>query len=78
LDDQTKKWEFLGKEAEINATWLYMEITDIEKPKKVTVSNTALLEVFDTQTNMTHVDIGGEVKTLLLRGSDYKGSVEFP
>jgi hypothetical protein len=77
LDDQPVEWTYLGKEAEINATWLYMEITDIEKPSKISVTNTALLEVYDSQTNMTHIDLGGEVKTLLLRGSEYSGSVTF-
>jgi hypothetical protein len=77
VDSEAVSWKFLGKEAEINATWLYMEVTGVDRPHSVTVKNTALLDVYDTQTNMTHVEVGDETKTILIRGNEYSGTVTF-
>ncbi|MEL6821368.1 MAG: DUF6702 family protein [Calditrichota bacterium] len=69
--------ENLGKEVDHDLTWCYVEVSGIKTINRVTVANTILMELFETQVNMVHVKVNNERKSLLLRHGTIKDTVEF-
>lgn len=57
--------EFLGSEMNIDATWLYFEIFDIENPANYQVYNKVLISEFDDQTNVVNIIQPGKRKSLI-------------
>lgn len=76
-DGQLLQGEFLGRETELDVTWCYVEITDVPSLKTITVTNTLLVEEFEGQTNMVHIKVGDQKKSLLLTEAVEKDTVEF-
>lgn len=57
---------FLGKEYETDATWCYIEFIAVPQPETIVVSNRLLFERFDDQSNLVHIEVGAEKKSMLL------------
>jgi hypothetical protein len=55
-------YNYLGKEAELDATWCYVEVKNVLKVQSLEVQNTLLTEAFDDQTNMVNLNINGRKK----------------
>ncbi len=57
VNEQIVAYEFVGKETseDLQAIWCYLEITNIESVKSVTVENSLLMEVFADQKNIIHI-----------------------
>lgn len=68
---------YLGKEAELDATWCYVEVKDVKKVQSLEVENNFLLEAFDDQTNMVNLNINGRKKSGLARKGNTKLKFEF-
>ena len=67
------KAKFLGKEYENDMIIFYIEIPNVKEMKKIQVKNTLLLDMFDEQKNLIHVEYKGKTKSLILaegRGTD--------
>ena len=69
--------KFLGKEKEDDATWIYLEIPNINKVQSLNISNKNLLECYDSQTNMTNVNVNGNKKSLVLKRNNVSGTLTF-
>ena len=70
-------FEYLGKEAETDATWCYVEVKNVAKVQTLEVQNTLLLEAFDDETNMVNLNINGRKKSGLARKGNTKLKFEF-
>ena len=58
------KLTYVGKEISLDETlWIYIQSDSIEKPKSLTIINTVLTEVFEAQSNITHVNFGSKQQT---------------
>jgi len=68
---------YLGKEAELDATWCFVEVKDVKKVQTIEVQNTLLLEAFDDQTNMINLNINGRKKSGLARKGSKNLKFEF-
>ncbi|WKK75939.1 hypothetical protein QYS49_00275 [Marivirga salinae] len=77
IDGKEKEITYIGSELEENVLWVYQEIYKVRKPKKFRITNTVLFDEFDTQSNLVHTDLGGEIKTLRLTEGDGTQEVEF-
>ncbi|WP_146202296.1 DUF6702 family protein [Dyadobacter jejuensis] len=65
---------YLGKEAEADATWIYLE-TGVNTPVEgLLLTNSILTDIFDDQVNMTNLKIGSSKKTYLFK----KGKTKQP
>ena len=62
---QIKGFDYIGKEPELDATWLYVEVPQAQNLKGYTLFNTIFLELFDDQTNLTNVLYPNQRKTIL-------------
>ncbi len=61
-DGQAVNFSFLGKRREDDATWVSLRAEDICELKKLRVYNAVLIELFDDQTNILRVRVGGKLK----------------
>lgn len=48
-------YEFLGKEIELDATWLYVEVPAATNLRGYTIFNSIMTELFDDQTNLLNL-----------------------
>lgn len=68
---------YLGSEKEESVMYGYQVITDVKKMKSLKVENLLLMETYDDQTNIVHIESNGESKSLKLSNSDKSGEVIF-
>jgi len=69
--------KFLGKEKEDDATWIYLEIPNVNKVQSLNISNKILLECYDSQTNMVNANVNGTKKSLVLKRNNASGALNF-
>jgi hypothetical protein len=77
VNGKPTKFTYLGKEAELDATWCFVEVKDVKKVQTIEVQNTLLLEAFDDQTNMINLNINGRKKSGLARKGSKNLKFEF-
>jgi hypothetical protein len=66
---------YLGKEAESDAIWCYLESSGVAAPESITVHNTLLTEFFPDQVNIIQVYHEKWNKGLLLNHQEISGSL---
>ena len=67
---ERKGMNFIGKESEVDATWLYLEIPCLESPNGLTLRNALLTELFDDQVNMVNLTYLSTKKTYLFKADN--------
>ena len=69
--------EFLGREHEPGVTWCFLESKPVEAVSEFYAVNSIMTEMYSTQSNIVHVEIGGQKKSLLLRPGKLSGRLVF-
>ncbi|GAB3268351.1 hypothetical protein GCM10027347_37760 [Larkinella harenae] len=64
---QRKPFRYLGKEQEMDATWIYVEVPFGEPVQGSILHQSVLLDLFDDQVNLVNVSYLSERKTVLFR-----------
>ncbi|MBT5873613.1 MAG: hypothetical protein HOH43_09355 [Candidatus Latescibacteria bacterium] len=77
LETERVEMQFLGKEVEMDVTWCYMEVPSVTSPGTLTVTNSLFFDLYNEQTNIVHVKVGKDSKSLMLNSNERKGSVTF-
>jgi len=70
-------YQYVGKEMDKGAVWVYMEIAEVEDLTSIDVNCSLLTEVLETQSNMIQVQKGKTVKNLLLNKRNTTGTLSF-
>lgn len=68
---------YLGKQQEDDATWVYIESERVGKIRSMAVSNPLLTDLFDDQANLINVKVEGKKGGLTLRKGETTGEVKF-
>ena len=68
---------FLGREMDSDATWCYVEVENVPVLKTLTMTNTLLLETFEDQVNLVHVNANGQKRSLVFNGQQVRQTLEF-
>ena len=68
---------FLGKEVDSDAIWCYVEAEDIPVLETMTMTNTLLLETYEDQVNLVHVNANGQKKSLMFDGQQIRQTLDF-
>jgi hypothetical protein len=71
------EYVYLGKEAQLDATWCYLEVEKVGNVKKLEIENSIMLREFDDQTNLVNLNIKGRKKSGMGRKGVTKLSFEF-
>lgn len=77
VDGTSVTGEFIGKEYEADVVWCYIEVPDIPTVSKLEVSNRLLMNEFPSQTNVVHVTVNGQRKSMLLQKGNARDIVSF-
>ncbi len=77
LENRQVQLNYLGKEVELDVTWCFIEVLDVEKITNITVTNTILIEQFEDQTNIVHVKVENNQKSMLLHKARVTDRLEF-
>ncbi len=71
------EYKYLGKEAQLDATWCYLEIEKVGNLRKLEVDNSIMLIEFEDQVNMVNLNIKGRKKSGMGRKGSTKLKFEF-
>ncbi|MEM9894815.1 MAG: DUF6702 family protein [Bacteroidota bacterium] len=63
--------QYLGAEIEEDVVWAYLEIEKVKKLRKITITNTVLLETYSDQENLVHFRAFEKVKSARLGVDKY-------
>jgi hypothetical protein len=74
---QKKTINYLGKELEGDATWVYVEIPETQIVKDHILYNDLMQEMFDDQTNLVNFFYAGNKKTFLFNSKTKSTAIEF-
>lgn len=66
LDDKAQKTKYLGHEQEGDAFILYVQVSNVKPWKSISIKNDIIMSTFSDQSNLVHVYIGDNVKSLRL------------
>lgn len=69
-------FNFLGREAEPELLWVYLESSPMDRPSKLVVGNELLMREFKDQTNLVHLEAGDRKASLFLRNSNPSQAVD--
>jgi hypothetical protein len=58
-DGKYGRLELVGFEREKEAVWVYLQVSNVQAPKRITVQNTILYEFHEEQINLVHVTVNG-------------------
>ena len=68
---------FLGKEVDSDAIWCYVEVENVSVIETMTITNTLLLETFEDQVNLVHVNANGQKKSLVFTRQEIRQKLDF-
>jgi hypothetical protein len=66
-NNQKAAMNYIGKEAAVDATWIYVEIKPNGTPKGMRLQNSVLMELFDDQVNIVNFVYGSTKRTFLFK-----------
>ena len=67
---------YIGKEVEMDVTWIYIEVEGIEAINSIEVTDLMLTELFDDQVNLINLKYLGQKKGLLLSRNKPSGIIQ--
>ena len=74
-DGQVIPLNYLGKEAESDAIWCYLESVQVPAPREVSIRQELLTEIFPEQVNIVQVYVDDWNKGLLLNRQNDRGDL---
>lgn len=77
LDGKPVEVEYLGKEYQNDMILFYIEVPQVKKFKEITVRNSVLMDLFEEQKNLVHVELNGRTKSMVLVSDNDKNSINF-
>ena len=75
-DGQPLTVKYIGKEIEMDVFWFYFEVP-VAGFRELEIGNNMLMELFPSQTNIVHITVDDQKKSLLLNRNQKSGAVEF-
>jgi hypothetical protein len=76
-DGKAYTGNYLGKEYETDAVWIYIEIPKLKRPKLLDLSATFLMDFHTDQQNFVHLNIANQKKSLRFQKGSEQQQVKF-
>ena len=77
INDEQKKYSYLGKEYYNDEVYLYLELENVELINSIEIKNNMLMELFSDQQNIIKLHINNIKKTFLFTNRKYKDLLKF-
>jgi hypothetical protein len=58
-------YQYIGKELEKEATWIYIEIPNTQSVSKYKIRNSVLLDIYEDQVNIVNISENGQKKSFI-------------
>lgn len=75
IDNQSKKFNYIGKEYDGDLVFFYLEIENVDNVKDISVTNTLLIKHFPEQQNLIKTKVGTTNKSVLLTKEKTSGTL---
>jgi len=66
----------VGRETELDVTWIYLETEPMQPLKEAVVTNSMMMEIYDDQTHIVHLKQSGGTKSMLLHKGKQSGTLK--
>ena len=76
-DNKTVVLNYIGFEVESEAVFIYLQANDISSVKKIDAVNTILHDLFNDQTEIMHVTVAGNRKSVKIDYPDSRATFQF-
>lgn len=77
IKGKAQKIKYLGHETESEAMLCYIQVSNIKKLETIEVFNSVITELYDDQSNLVHVTVRGNIKSLRLMRDNPLGTLTF-
>lgn len=77
VNKKEEGYTFIGKEIEIEQSFIYLEIPKVKKLKQIEIQTNFLTNYNDEQKNIVHFKKGSKTKSVYLSNRKTKGKVSF-
>ena len=77
VNGKEQEFEYLGQEIELPVIYVYIQSTNIKKLKDIEVYNSIITETYDDQTNIIHIEVDGEIRSMKLDEENKKDVLTF-
>lgn len=77
VDGKKVSLKYLGKEYENDMIIFYIEVPGIKTINRIEVENSVLMDLFEEQKNLVHVEVGGKTKSMVLVSGNERSSLKF-
>ena len=77
LDGKAQQTIYLGSEIDGEAILCYIQVKNVKKWKSIEVTNSVITELHNDQSNLVHVTVRGQVKSLRLMRDNPSGKLTF-
>lgn len=77
INNQEKKYKFVGKEYDGDIVFFYLEVENISEVTSIGINNTILVKEFSDQKNLVKAKVNGKRKSMFLTKGNDKGLLNF-
>ncbi len=77
LNGEKADYKYLGHEVESGSVYCYMMVADVTEVSSLSAFNDILIRTFDDQVNLIHVEIDGEIHSMMFRKGLLNQSLNF-
>jgi hypothetical protein len=67
VNGKTVLGEYLGREMDLEAIWIYHEIKNVSEAEAIEIKNAILLDLYDDQKNILHIKYKNQKQSFLFR-----------
>jgi hypothetical protein len=71
-------YKYLGHEVEAGSIYCYMMVSDVTELQKLSITNDILLETYDDQVNLVHVEVDDDLQTMMFRENKRENVLTWP
>jgi hypothetical protein len=75
INRQKRLVRFLGMELDVDVLWCFMEIADVVDLQSVRVFNAVIMDHYDDQVNLVHLESDGEIRSIQLQKDNSSGTL---
>lgn len=77
VDGKEVSLDYLGKEYDNDMIIFYIEVAGIKNIDQIRVENSVLMDLFEEQKNLIHVQVRGKTKSMVLVSGNERSSLKF-
>lgn len=77
INGKERRLNYIGHKDEMDYVVCFIEVTDVQNPKSISIENTLLMDLFQDQKNVVHLNTGTTKKSFLLTRDNDKAVLNF-